>query len=170
MVVLIKVMTTAEINIEHSMSGFYIPLYGLPALNKIIKPNIYYRESYIFGSFPWVFLIEPYQKWGEVCRTYTNKNISETTFLTMCIPSTGIGVDSNMDFEEKSSLLRMHKALGFAGMVFLQKKRADLTYESWSYFFPTMMICSIGIQFGFKHSKRVCFRSPNPCSAFPPYV
>lgn len=41
MVVLIKVMTTAEINIEHSMSGFYIPLYGLPALNKIIKLNIY---------------------------------------------------------------------------------------------------------------------------------
>lgn len=64
MVVLIKVMTTAEINIEHSMSGFYIPLYGLPALNKIIKLNIYSRENYIFGSFPWVFLIEPYQKMG----------------------------------------------------------------------------------------------------------
>lgn len=46
------VMTTAEINIEHSMFGFYIPLYGLPALNKIIKLYIYYRESNIYGSSP----------------------------------------------------------------------------------------------------------------------
>lgn len=50
MVVLIKVITAVEIKTEHSMSDFYISLYGLPVSSKIIKLNIY-RESYASKSF-----------------------------------------------------------------------------------------------------------------------
>lgn len=62
-----------------------------------------------------------------------------------------------MGREEKSGLLRMHKALCVGEMIFLQKEGAELMCDGWSYFLPTVMIRSICIPFGLNHSKMSVF-------------
>ena len=79
MAVLIKVTPTAEINTEHSLSGFYIFLYGLQVLSRIIKLSIYYR-TVTFSNLSYASSYRSLtKKWGEVLETCTNNNLNETT-------------------------------------------------------------------------------------------